>query len=201
MEPSTRPAGTDARADAVAGTICRGIARRWAILAVRGAAAILFGLLCLFWTNNSMVGLTIVWGAFAMADGILALAIGIRGRWWGMIVVGVLGILAGLAAFIAPEEVLLALVTFIAVWVILRGIFEIAAAVALRQEIANEWSLIGGGALSIIYGVALLAYPHLAITAGIWLIGAGAILTGIFWLVLAFRLKAMAYRASNALRR
>jgi uncharacterized membrane protein HdeD (DUF308 family) len=111
-----------------------------------------------------------------------------------MIVVGLLGIAAGAIAIVFPDALVVGLLAFIAVWVILRGVFEIVAAIALRTEIENEWSLIGGGALSVIYGVLLLAYPRTGILAWAWLIGAAAIVCGALWLWLAFRLKGIADR-------
>jgi uncharacterized membrane protein HdeD (DUF308 family) len=194
MDPLNRRAGVETLADINLGTICRGIARGWWILAARGALTILFGLILIAWTDAAPLGLAIFWGVFAFADGIMALVAGIRGRWWGMVVVGILGIAAGLITLIFSEAVIVAITTFIAVWVIVHGIFEVAAAIALRTEIENEWSLLAGGALSIVYGVVVLVYPRVGVISWVWLIGGGAILFGILLLVLAFRLKAIGDR-------
>jgi uncharacterized membrane protein HdeD (DUF308 family) len=194
MVPSNRPAGVGTLAEDMVGAISSQIARRWWILAIRGGLALLFGSRFIFWSDATLYALTILWSLYAIADGIVALSAGIRGRWWGMIVVGMVGILAGLLVFVFPGAAVVALATFIGVWVIARGIFEIVAAIALRSEIENEWSLIAGGAVSVIYGVVLLAYPRTGVEAWLWLIGCGAILCGILWLVLAFRLKALGDR-------
>ena len=49
------------------------LARNWWALALRGAAAIVFGILALFWPPAAVVALVAVFGAYALVDGILNL--------------------------------------------------------------------------------------------------------------------------------
>lgn len=102
--------------------------------------------------------------------------------------------------FVYPGITALSLLLVIAWWAIVTGIFEIAAAVKLRQQLTNEWLLILSGALSVIFGVLLIAMPSAGALSIVWLIGAYALLFGILMLALAVKLKGVASQARSATR-
>jgi uncharacterized membrane protein HdeD (DUF308 family) len=111
-----------------------------------------------------------------------------------LIIVGILGIAAGIVAFFWPGMTALALLLFIAAWAVLMGIFEIAAAIRLRKHIENEWLLALSGVVSIVFGVLMFLQPGAGALAVVWLIGSFAIFFGILLIVLGFRLKGLASR-------
>jgi uncharacterized membrane protein HdeD (DUF308 family) len=103
--------------------------------------------------------------------------------------VGVAGIAAGVLTFIWPGITALVLLIFIAVWAIVLGVMEIYGAIKLREEIDNEWLLIAGGFLSVVFGILLLVWPGAGALALVWLIGAYAIVFGVIYIAFSFRLK------------
>ena len=109
-------------------------------------------------------------------------------RWW-LAIVGIAGVLAGLVAFFLPGLTALTLLLLIGAWAIVSGLFEIVGAIRRRKEIDNEWMLILHGAITVLFGVLLMAMPGPGALALIWVIGAYAIAGGILLTVLAFRLK------------
>ena len=177
--------------------ILHGLAKNWWVLLLRGLAAIVFGVLAFAWPGITIVSLIILYGAYALVDGLFALFAAIGGstgaapRWW-MAVVGIAGVVAGLIAFAWPGITALTILMLIGAWAIVSGIFEIIGAVRLRKEIDNEWTLILHGALSVLFGVLLMAMPGTGALAMIWVIGAYAIAAGILMVALAFRLKSHA---------
>ena len=86
----------------------------------------------------------------------------------------------------------LVLLTLIAVWAIVIGIFQIVTAIRIRKEIDNEWMLGLSGLASLIFGGLMIASPGGGALAVIWIIGLYAVFFGVFLIILAFRLKAMA---------
>jgi sporulation protein YlmC with PRC-barrel domain len=102
---------------------------------------------------------------------------------------GVLGVLAGIVAFLWPGLTALALLYLVAAWAIVTGILQLVGAIRLRQEIEGEWLLILSGILSVIFGVLLAALPGVGILALVWLIGAYAVASGILLIILAFRVR------------
>ncbi|HXE80799.1 MAG TPA: DUF308 domain-containing protein [Vicinamibacterales bacterium] len=169
------------------------IARTWWIAALRGVAAILFGVCALLWPALTVAVLITLFGAFALVDGAMAVVIGIWARWWSVAMFGLLGLMIGAFALVWPSVTAVALLFIVAFWLIARGVFEIGGAAVLRSEIANEWLLILSGLLSIAVGVVLMAYAAPGILAVVWLIAIEALLVGLLFIVLAFRLRGLRY--------
>jgi uncharacterized membrane protein HdeD (DUF308 family) len=171
------------------------LARNWWALALRGLAAILFGILAFGWPGLTLFVLVIFFGAYMLVDGIFAIVAAVRAageeeRWWLLLLEGILGVVAGLVAFFWPGLTALALLYLIAAWAIVTGIMEIVGAIRLRQEIVGEWALILGGALSVLFGVLLVAIPARAgLLSLTWLIGVYAVAFGVLLVILAFRVR------------
>jgi uncharacterized membrane protein HdeD (DUF308 family) len=170
------------------------LTRHWWILAVRGALAVLFGLLALIWPGITVLALVLLFGAYALVDGVLALytALFDRGRPGGrgwLVLEGVAGVLAAIGAFVWPDITALVLLYFIAAWALVTGVAEIVAAIRLRQEIEGEWLMILSGALSILFGILAFLFPGAGALAVVWLIATYAIAFGIVMVILAFRLR------------
>jgi len=172
------------------------LSRNWWLLALRGIAGILFGIAAFVWPESTLTALVLVFGAYVFVDGIFALIAGIGMRrqlslWWLVLLEGVAGIILGVLTFRSPDITALILLSFIAAWSIITGVFEIVTAVRLRKMIPNEWLLILSGIVSIIFGALLIAQPGAGAISIVWLLGAYALTFGILTLMLAFRLRGM----------
>jgi uncharacterized membrane protein HdeD (DUF308 family) len=169
------------------------LAKNWWLLLLRGIAAIIFGVLAFAWPGVTLLTLILFYGAFALVDGVLAIIAAITGgapgpRWW-LAIVGLLGIAAGLLTFLMPGLSALVLLFFIAGWAIATGVFQIMGAIQLRKEIDNEWLLILGGIISVLFGIGVMLAPGAGALALVWVIGTYAIIIGVLFVALAFRLK------------
>ena len=114
----------------------------WKRLAVHGVAAVFFGLAALVWPGITLYALVLLWGAFALVDGITALsaAIGDRlliDRGW-VAFSGVTGIGAGIVTFLWPSMTALALLVVIATWSLLVGGSWIAFAIKERKQVVRS---------------------------------------------------------------
>ena len=166
-------------------------ARNWWLLALRGVAAILFGVLAFMWPGITLLGLVLLFGGYALANGILSLALAFKSRRqrWSLIFGGIISIITALITFFVPGITALGLVLLIAAFAIANGITEIAAAIRLRKVITNEWLLVLAGILSIIFGILLSLMPGAGALVLVFWIGAWMIAIGILLLVLAFRVR------------
>src|SRR5829696_77531 len=167
----------------------------WWALAIRGGVAVIFGLAALLRPDIALEALILLFGAYALVDGVFAI-VGVFGGTrggtprWLLLIEGIAGILAGLIAFVLPGLTVVLLLYLIAAWAVITGISEIATAIRLRQEIRGEWTLIIGGALSVLFGVILAVIgPVAGLLSLIWLIGIYALIFGILMLITAFQVR------------
>jgi uncharacterized membrane protein HdeD (DUF308 family) len=172
------------------------VTRNWWLLALRGALAIVFGVLAFVWPGATFEVLVLLFGAYAFIDGVVTLAYGIMAaseheRWWPLVLSGILGIAVGVITFMRPETVGLALVYVVGAWAIVTGFLEIVAAIRLRDVISDEWLLGIGGALSVVFGVLVLAQPNAGALSLVYLFGFYAILVGIAQISLGTRLRGL----------
>jgi uncharacterized membrane protein HdeD (DUF308 family) len=182
-------------------TLVGHLARNWGWIVLRGCTAILFGIMAFAWPGLTLAILVMVWGAYALADGVFALVAAFQIRDQGkpmapLLLVGLIGIGAGVATFAWPGMTARLLLMFIAVWAIAIGIFQIVAAIRLREVIANELMLGLSGALSILFGAFLLMRPGAGALSVIWIIACFAVVFGLALVMFGFRLKRLARAAS-----
>jgi uncharacterized membrane protein HdeD (DUF308 family) len=168
------------------------VSMRWWAFVVRGVLAIIFGLIALFQPGIALASLILVFGAYAFADGVFALVAALSGpgqqRLW-LILTGILGIVAGIIAFVNPSLTALSLLLLIGFWAIFIGISEIIAAWRYREVIQNEFWLALSGILAVLFGVYVTVSPGGGALAIVWTIGWFAILAGVMLVILGFRLR------------
>ena len=175
------------------------MSRQWGWVVFRGLVAILFGVLALLVSNREFETLAPIWGAYAAADGFLALltAYQIREKnrpWWSLAVVGLVGIGAGWVIFALPGKTM-GLPSLVALWSLAMGVFQIVAALRMRQSIKGEWRLILSGALAVLFGVLLFIIPSSYVVTIDWLIRGFAISFGALVIAFGLRLRSAAYAA------
>jgi uncharacterized membrane protein HdeD (DUF308 family) len=176
--------------------------RIWGGIALRGVLAILFGVVTLVMPGAVGTSLIYLFGAYAIIDGVFALVasaklVQIHERWWAMLLVGLVGIAAGVYAFARPTTSALAIVYLIAAWAIITGLLEEVAAFRLRKVVDGEWMLAVAGLVSIAFGLMLAARPGAGLIGLLWVIGAYAIIFGVLLIGLAFRLRGVDKHAAT----
>jgi uncharacterized membrane protein HdeD (DUF308 family) len=177
--------------------------RYWWMILIRGILAILFGILVFTWPGITLLSLVLVFGAYALVDGIANVVTAIGGRreqehWWVLLLLGLAGVALGVLTFLNPGITALVLLFYIAVWAIVTGLLQIVAAIRLRKEIEGEFWLALAGAASVALGVLLIARPGEGALAVLWIIGAYAILFGVVLLILAFKARGFVKQVRSA---
>ena len=170
------------------------LSRWWWTFILRGLLAIAFGILAFLAPVWGVAILVALFGAWALIDGVTSIWTGIRTRtvdrnWWLEILEGLVSVAVGLIAFAAPAFAAEVLVLLIGVWAIVTGVFQIWAAIRLRERIRGEFWLGLAGVASVLFGVILLVFPVQGALALVWLIGSGAIAIGVLLTILGWRLR------------
>jgi uncharacterized membrane protein HdeD (DUF308 family) len=177
--------------------------RNWGWIVFRGVLALALGVVSFLFPLSALFAFAMVFAAYAGADGILSMVAAVRGarrkeeRWWAYVIRGIIGIATAVLFLLMPVAMTAgyALVTLImlAVWAIVTGALEIAAAVTLRKVIRGEWLMGLSGALSVAVGlmivVLLVIDPLTTLPSAAWVIGTYAIIAGVVLLGLGFKLR------------
>ena len=166
--------------------------KNWWLIAVRGVLAIVFGVLALASPYIVIFSLITFFAFFAILSGFFILTLAFLGETDNKglrIIEGLIFLGAGIVVLLNPVSALGGIMIFIAAWAILSGLVHIVGAIRMRKVISNEWLMILNGVISIIFGILLAG--NLIQGAGVMLMvfGAFAILSGIFSIMLSFRIK------------
>ena len=178
------------------------LAGNWWTFVLRGVLALILAVLAVLMPASALLGLTIIFGAFSMVDGIFSLIAAFRkiraGEKWGWLAFnGVVGIGTGIVVLITPMMASFVLSLFlwwmIAFWSSASGIAQIVTAIRLRKKIKGEIWLGLGGLLSIaLAGFViwmLLTAPVETFLALGWVLAFYAAMFGTVMLLLGFRLR------------
>jgi uncharacterized membrane protein HdeD (DUF308 family) len=169
-------------------------AHHWWLFAIRGIAAIVFGVLAFAVPALALWALVLMFGVYAIVDGssmFVSLILGSRSEHRpGLEVafIGLLGVVAGVIAIVWPGITALALLYVAAFWAIVVGLFQVTAAIRLNRELSGEIWLAIGGLISILFGLYLVIFPGPGLLSLVWLVGLWAMMFGISNLLLARRL-------------
>lgn len=168
--------------------------RAWIWSVVRGALAIVFGIVALVWPTQTAVVIAVLVGIFALVDGVVDLIEAIRYRGTpGLgvrVVLGVTSLVLGLIILLWPKTSLAVLAILFAIWWILIGALQIVANLQIRRQAGSTW--VWGtiaGALAVIFGIIVLFTPKVGVITVIWIVGIWAILFGLLLLFLGFQLR------------
>ena len=109
-------------------------------------------------------------------------------NWWVVALRGVLAIIFGFLTFIRPGITLEVLVLFFGAYVLMDGIFTVIAALRNNSGV-NHWWLLLEGIVSIGAGVLTFFWPGVTAVTLIYLIAAWAVVTGVFEILAAIKLR------------
>jgi uncharacterized membrane protein HdeD (DUF308 family) len=165
---------------------------RISIVLVRGGVTVAMGMLALVWPGLTVVMIISAFGIYAIADGLIDLAMGaqpdeVGDRAWFTVLEGVINIGVGVVALASPETMLWPMLP---AWALVTGALEVAAAMtSAPQSLAGEWLLLVGGIAAVILSVALFAVLPGDPTALAWSLGSYAVAKGLLLAVAAFTVR------------
>jgi uncharacterized membrane protein HdeD (DUF308 family) len=171
--------------------------RVWWGLLLRGLLALAVGLFILWRPLASIAAFALVIAIWALFSGIAQIvhAFDLRGlydHWWVLLLSGIVSAIFGIAALrYYPALSLAFVVIWVALWLLLTGIFALyTAALERRADLASwGWTLVVG-IVAVVAGIIALLSPGLTVAALVGLLAAFAIVSGIVMLIGAYRLSA-----------
>lgn len=167
----------------------------WWLMVLRGVAGIVFGLFALFAPGATVLSLLLLLGIYLIVDGVFglvsALMAGRRDERWGLLLVeSLLNLLIGIVMIAEPGISLVVFMLLFAGWAIVTGGLMIGAAMNHKRD-GKAW-LIGGGLISVVFGIVLALAPIIGAVVLTWWLGLYALIFGVALLVFGLRLRNIA---------
>lgn len=174
----------------------------WKLLMLRGVIGLVFGIVAIAWPEQTIVVVVVLWGVWALVDGIGLVASAFTdgiGKGQRMLFLGMaaVALIVAFLAFTRPGMAAAALTWVLGVWLLVRGAFELVGALTAAQA-APRWLLVLGALLDIALGAIFIANPGRAAVGVTFLLGIIAVAWGIVFLVLGFLVRRKAAELPDA---
>jgi uncharacterized membrane protein HdeD (DUF308 family) len=184
--------GTNAQA------LCR---RTWWVFLVGGLASVIFGILAFMQPGIALLVLSIFFAAAILVDGASNIVGAVQHRekdgWWIMLLIGILGVVAGGYALLNPPVSMMAFIFLVAFEAILLGVFLLMLGYKVRKATSREWILYLTGALSVLFGILVIMNPAAGGRSVVYLIAGWALVIGALKVLFAFKVKNLPERAGE----
>jgi len=166
--------------------------RLWWMIVLRGLAAVLFGLVAIFWPGISLAALVMLLGIYALIDGAITTGLALRlppeqGRRSLLLVTGLSSLAIGLISVLWPQVTVALLIYLLAAWLVLFGLVAIFHSLSLKRQFGPDWPVSKGGILLVAIGLLLVLFPGAVAVAATWVIGILALMLGGGLLAFAWR--------------
>ncbi|MCL2428320.1 MAG: HdeD family acid-resistance protein [Alphaproteobacteria bacterium] len=109
-------------------------------------------------------------------------------NWWAVALRGVFSLICGVMAFLVPGIAITSLFIVLGAYLVVDGLFAIIAAVRAGRRHERWGLLVFEGIVGMAAGILAMTMPVKAIVLLVRILGAWAILTGVFMMMAAFRL-------------
>jgi uncharacterized membrane protein HdeD (DUF308 family) len=161
---------------------------RW-VLGINGALSVALGVAIIVWPSISLYSLVIVFGAYALARGIVGIVAAVSGptmpgRGW-LVVSSLASIAVGVLVLFNTQMSALALLYVIGAYAIALGIIAVGGAFWLPLDSGDSVLLAVTGVVSILFGIVMFAEPGNGALVLLGLIAAYALIIGITELAVA----------------
>jgi uncharacterized membrane protein HdeD (DUF308 family) len=165
----------------------------WKVLVARGIAGLVMGLVILVWPGETILAFVVVWGIWALIDGIGSLAQGFgsdpSGPRWIHLLMGVASLVVAGFAIFSPSVTATTLTWLLGVWLLLRGVTEFAGALIGRAGQSRSL-LIASGVVDLALGVLFAANPGRSAVGLAVVLGLVSMLWGLAFVVIGIVVRA-----------
>lgn len=171
------------------------LSKYWWAIVLRGSLAVVFALILLIWTKDTLSILVIIFGLFVLIEGLISIfgAIGAskdnHSDWWGAHLRGLIGIIVGFVMLLWPIETVVVFTYMVALWALLMGVLEIWLSTKIVREFAGRSVVLTLGILSLLIGIIIFILPYGSLMTIIWIIGIFCLITGISNIIFGFQVK------------
>ncbi len=168
----------------------------WKVLLLRGVCGIALGIIAIAAPIATAVAFALLWGLWALVDGIGLLFQAFaphspKGAKLLLVLLAAIALVAGVVAVTSPGMTAVALTWILGLWLVVRGLFELAGALAATGGTARGL-LVASGLVDLLLGALFVLNPGRAVIGIAVLLGVIAIVWGVFFVAIALGIRRVA---------
>jgi uncharacterized membrane protein HdeD (DUF308 family) len=173
------------------------LGRTFGVVLAFGLATIALGVILMVFTEQSVAFFAVIAGIYLVLSGIFMVVASFSSETGGTgirvlsAIAGLFSVLLGIVAFRGISQAVAILALLIGVGWVVRGVAEIIEGIANPGMPARGW-VIFIGALSLVAGIVILAWPAITLNALVWVTGLWLVLLGIVEVVGSLQLRKLA---------
>ena len=165
----------------------------WWLLVLTGIVSIVFGFVALFWPKLTFATFVYLYAIFVVMAGAIGLFEAVSNikkdsLWWLALLLSLVNLGVGVFLLRNPAVAATLLVLFVAIFVFMQAIFDLAVASYLGKK-DNQWLWIVSSVLGLFAGVVILAYPLQTTVAFVWVLGLYSLVHGIVSVAYALQIR------------
>jgi uncharacterized membrane protein HdeD (DUF308 family) len=165
----------------------------WKVLVARGVAGLVMGLVILVWPGETILAFVVIWGIWALVDGIGSVVQGLgsdpSGPRWLHLLMGVASLVVAVFAIFSPSVTATTLTWILGIWLVVRGLSEFAGALLGRAG-QSRGLLVASGVVDVVLGGLFVANPGKSAVGLAVLFGVVSMLWGAAFLVIGLVVRA-----------
>jgi uncharacterized membrane protein HdeD (DUF308 family) len=164
--------------------------RLWWLVVFLGMLSVIVGAVVLAKPDDSLRAFAVIAGIFILLDGIVELvsAIGYSSRRGLVVLLGLLNLIVGIALIRHPIAGVQAIALFIGIWLIAAGMIRFVMAFDTQGDRLGRFLI---AAIEAIFGIVIVASPHIGFATLALLVGISFIANGIGMILLGFLLRSI----------
>lgn len=173
------------------------LGRTFGALLALGVATFALGLILMIFTEQSVKFFAVIAGIYLVISGIFLIVASFSSDTGGTgvralsAIAGLFSVLLGIVAFRGISQAVAILALLIGIGWVVRGIAELIEGIANPGMPARGW-VIFIGALSLVAGLVVLAWPAITLNALVWVTGLWLVLLGIVEIAGSLQLRRIA---------
>ncbi len=172
------------------------VRRAWWSFVVGGVAMVLFGLLAFSNPGLALFVLATFFAASVLVDGASNIVGSLQNRekdgWWILLLMGLLGAAVGGYALFNPPLSIMAFILLVAFEAMALGVFLVMLGYKVRKTTSREWVLYLAGALSILFGILVIANPVTGSRTVVYMIASWSLVIGVLKVAFGFKVRKLA---------
>jgi len=171
-------------------TIVAELGAAWGWMLAYALLSLALGIILIAWPNETLVAAAFFLGLWLFVTGVFRVVVAFSHSAEGMrgvlVLIGILGVLAGIVLMRHPFNAVSILGLIIGAYLVIHGIIQFVVALSAKGEQHRGWAIFAA-VVGFVAGIIVLAQPNASLSVVVWIVGIYLIVFAIMGVIAAFQ--------------